>query len=240
MRSERPKVLHAIAGRSMLAHVLDTVRAVGTAKLALVVAPGMEAVRAEAARVAPGIEVFEQPAPAGTARRRAGGAAGTAAAQGRRHRRLRRYAAAAARDAAPVAAGAAGRCADRGAGFRGARCHRLRSADPRCGGPRHDDPRACGRQRCRAPRRSVQRRRHGVPRRQPGRAPLPHRQRQCQGRILPDRHRRDRRRDGLDDQAGGRAPRKRRSASTRASSLPRPRRRIRPGPGARRWSRALR
>ena len=66
MRSERPKVLHAIAGRSMLAHVLDTVRSAGTAKLALVVAPGMEAVRVEATRVAPDIEVFEQPAPAGT------------------------------------------------------------------------------------------------------------------------------------------------------------------------------
>ncbi|HJZ42794.1 MAG TPA: bifunctional UDP-N-acetylglucosamine diphosphorylase/glucosamine-1-phosphate N-acetyltransferase GlmU [Hyphomicrobiaceae bacterium] len=67
MRSERPKVLHAIAGRSMLAHVLDTVRSAGTAKLALVVAPGMEAVRAEAARVAPSIEIFEQATQAGTA-----------------------------------------------------------------------------------------------------------------------------------------------------------------------------
>ena len=67
MRSERPKVLHAIAGRSMLAHVLDTVRSAGTAKLALVVAPGMEAVRAEAARVAPSMEIFEQATQAGTA-----------------------------------------------------------------------------------------------------------------------------------------------------------------------------
>ena len=48
MRSAMPKVLHAIAGRSMLAHVLATARAAGAAKLALVVAPGMEAVRAEA------------------------------------------------------------------------------------------------------------------------------------------------------------------------------------------------
>jgi len=67
MRSERPKVLHGIAGRSMLAHVLDTVRSAGTAKLALVVAPGMEAVRAEAARVAPSMEIFEQATQAGTA-----------------------------------------------------------------------------------------------------------------------------------------------------------------------------
>jgi bifunctional UDP-N-acetylglucosamine pyrophosphorylase / glucosamine-1-phosphate N-acetyltransferase len=67
MRSDRPKVLHAIGGRSMLAHVLDTARAAAEAKLALVVAPGMDAVRAEAARIAPGIEIFEQPVAAGTA-----------------------------------------------------------------------------------------------------------------------------------------------------------------------------
>ncbi len=67
MRSALPKVLHAVAGRSMLAHVLDTARSAGAAKLALVVAPGMEAVRAEAARVAQGIEIFEQATQAGTA-----------------------------------------------------------------------------------------------------------------------------------------------------------------------------
>ena len=66
MRSEIPKVLHAIAGRSMLAHVLAGARAAGAARLALVVAPGMEAVRAEAAKVAPGIDIFEQATQAGT------------------------------------------------------------------------------------------------------------------------------------------------------------------------------
>ncbi len=67
MRSDRPKVLHAIAGRSMLAHVLATARsAVPDAKLALVVASGMEAVREEARRAASDIEVFEQAAPTGT------------------------------------------------------------------------------------------------------------------------------------------------------------------------------
>jgi bifunctional UDP-N-acetylglucosamine pyrophosphorylase/glucosamine-1-phosphate N-acetyltransferase len=66
MRSSIPKVLHAIAGRSMLAHVLATARSAGAAKLALVVAPGMEAVRAEAAKVAPGIDIFEQATQAGT------------------------------------------------------------------------------------------------------------------------------------------------------------------------------
>ena len=66
MRSEIPKVLHAIAGRSMLAHVLAISRAAGAARLALVVAPGMEAVRAEAAKVAPGIDIFEQATQLGT------------------------------------------------------------------------------------------------------------------------------------------------------------------------------
>jgi bifunctional UDP-N-acetylglucosamine pyrophosphorylase / glucosamine-1-phosphate N-acetyltransferase len=66
MRSAIPKVLHGIAGRSMLAQVLAIARSAGAAKLALVVAPGMEAVRAEAARMAPGIECFEQAIQAGT------------------------------------------------------------------------------------------------------------------------------------------------------------------------------
>jgi bifunctional UDP-N-acetylglucosamine pyrophosphorylase/glucosamine-1-phosphate N-acetyltransferase len=66
MRSSLPKVLHGIAGRSMLAHALATARLAGAASLAVVVAPGMEAVRAEAERIAPGIEVFEQAQQAGT------------------------------------------------------------------------------------------------------------------------------------------------------------------------------
>jgi bifunctional UDP-N-acetylglucosamine pyrophosphorylase/glucosamine-1-phosphate N-acetyltransferase len=66
MRSAIPKVLHAIAGRSMLAHSLATARSAGAARLSLVVAPGMQAVRAEAEKAAPGIEVFEQPTPVGT------------------------------------------------------------------------------------------------------------------------------------------------------------------------------
>jgi bifunctional UDP-N-acetylglucosamine pyrophosphorylase/glucosamine-1-phosphate N-acetyltransferase len=66
MRSATPKVLHAIAGRSMLAHVLATARSAAAARLALVVAPDMEAVRAEAAKAAPGIDIFEQATQAGT------------------------------------------------------------------------------------------------------------------------------------------------------------------------------
>jgi bifunctional UDP-N-acetylglucosamine pyrophosphorylase/glucosamine-1-phosphate N-acetyltransferase len=67
MRSDLPKVLHAIAGRSMLGHVLAAAGAAGPQKLALVLAPGMEAVRVEAEKAAPGIEVFEQATQAGTA-----------------------------------------------------------------------------------------------------------------------------------------------------------------------------
>ena len=99
MRSALPKVLHAVAGRSMLAHALATARAAGPARLALVVAPGMEAVRAEAAKIVPDIAIFEQPTQEGTAQRPARRAAGAGTAPGRRHRHIRRHAAAAARDA---------------------------------------------------------------------------------------------------------------------------------------------
>ena len=43
MRSDKPKVLHAIAGRSMLGHTLATALAAGASRLAVVVAPGMQA-----------------------------------------------------------------------------------------------------------------------------------------------------------------------------------------------------
>ena len=56
MRSALPKVLHAIAGRSLLAHVLDAVRAAGGTNAAVVVGPGHEDVAAEARRTLPGAE----------------------------------------------------------------------------------------------------------------------------------------------------------------------------------------
>jgi bifunctional UDP-N-acetylglucosamine pyrophosphorylase / glucosamine-1-phosphate N-acetyltransferase len=65
MASATPKVLHAVAGRSMLAHVLATARSTA-ARLALIVAPGADAVRAEAQRIAPDVAIFEQPRPEGT------------------------------------------------------------------------------------------------------------------------------------------------------------------------------
>jgi bifunctional UDP-N-acetylglucosamine pyrophosphorylase/glucosamine-1-phosphate N-acetyltransferase len=44
MRSKKPKVLHEIAGRAMIAHVLDTVRALDPVETVVVLAPGMDSV----------------------------------------------------------------------------------------------------------------------------------------------------------------------------------------------------
>jgi bifunctional UDP-N-acetylglucosamine pyrophosphorylase/glucosamine-1-phosphate N-acetyltransferase len=67
MRSARPKVLHEVAGRSLLAHVLGAVKAAGTTAAAVVVGPDGDAVTAEAKRVLPGVETFKQKERRGTA-----------------------------------------------------------------------------------------------------------------------------------------------------------------------------
>src|SRR5580658_6403866 len=67
MRSALPKVLHAVAGRSMLAHVLGAVSAARVTATAIVVGPHHEAVMAEAKRVLPNAECFEQRSREGTA-----------------------------------------------------------------------------------------------------------------------------------------------------------------------------
>lgn len=67
MKSDRPKVLHKVAGRSMLAHVLALAQASGATRLAVVVGPQMEAVEAEAKRLAPLAEIFVQHNQLGTA-----------------------------------------------------------------------------------------------------------------------------------------------------------------------------
>ncbi len=67
MKSALPKVLHKIAGRSMLAHVLATANASDGAGVAVVVGPGMDDVAADARRVAPASQVFVQEAQRGTA-----------------------------------------------------------------------------------------------------------------------------------------------------------------------------
>jgi bifunctional UDP-N-acetylglucosamine pyrophosphorylase/glucosamine-1-phosphate N-acetyltransferase len=67
MKSGRPKVLHEIAGRSMLAHVLTSVAGAKADSIAVVVGPGREDVRAEAAKLYAETEIFMQEQRLGTA-----------------------------------------------------------------------------------------------------------------------------------------------------------------------------
>ena len=67
MRSHLPKVLHKIAGRSLLAHVLAGVTQAQVTAIAVVVGPDRDDVAAEARRAAPGAEVFVQAERLGTA-----------------------------------------------------------------------------------------------------------------------------------------------------------------------------
>src|SRR5215472_5932235 len=67
MRSALPKVLHAIAGRSLLAHVLAAVAQAKVTTAAVVVGPGQDAVAAEARRVLPDMHAFVQQERRGTA-----------------------------------------------------------------------------------------------------------------------------------------------------------------------------
>ncbi len=67
MHSAQPKVLHAIAGRSLLAHTLDAVHKAGQTNTAVVVGPGAEGVIAEAKSILPDAEIFVQGERRGTA-----------------------------------------------------------------------------------------------------------------------------------------------------------------------------
>jgi bifunctional UDP-N-acetylglucosamine pyrophosphorylase/glucosamine-1-phosphate N-acetyltransferase len=67
MKSALPKVLHKIGGRSMLGHVLAIAQTLGAQSLAVVIGPGMEAVRKEALAQAPDAKVFVQERQRGTA-----------------------------------------------------------------------------------------------------------------------------------------------------------------------------
>jgi bifunctional UDP-N-acetylglucosamine pyrophosphorylase / glucosamine-1-phosphate N-acetyltransferase len=67
MKSARPKVLHEIAGRSMLGHALSAVREAGVARVAVVVGPGGQDVAEEARRFLPDAEIFTQAERLGTA-----------------------------------------------------------------------------------------------------------------------------------------------------------------------------
>ena len=67
MRSARPKVLHAVAGRSLLSHVLGAVADAGIAAAAVVIGPKQDAVAGEAGRVLPAAKIFVQRERRGTA-----------------------------------------------------------------------------------------------------------------------------------------------------------------------------
>ncbi len=67
MRSAMPKVLHRIGGRSMLGHVLAVAQELNAQSVAVVVGPGMEAVRSEALEQIPSAYVCLQPERKGTA-----------------------------------------------------------------------------------------------------------------------------------------------------------------------------
>jgi bifunctional UDP-N-acetylglucosamine pyrophosphorylase/glucosamine-1-phosphate N-acetyltransferase len=66
MKSATPKVLHAVAGRSMLGHVLASVASAGIDEAAVVVGPGREDVAAAARKVLPQCHVFIQTERMGT------------------------------------------------------------------------------------------------------------------------------------------------------------------------------
>lgn len=66
MRSEKPKVLHEVAGRSMLGHVLAAVAEAGGTAAAVVVGPDRVDVAKETARLAPGASIHLQAERLGT------------------------------------------------------------------------------------------------------------------------------------------------------------------------------
>ena len=67
MRSSLPKVLHPVAGRSLLAHVLDAAPKGAGASLAVVIGPDHQAVADEVARLRPDAKTFVQRERLGTA-----------------------------------------------------------------------------------------------------------------------------------------------------------------------------
>lgn len=67
MRSATPKVLHAVGGKTLIAHVLGAATEAGGAEIAVVVGPGRDDVAAEARKVVPQAQIFEQSERLGTA-----------------------------------------------------------------------------------------------------------------------------------------------------------------------------
>jgi bifunctional UDP-N-acetylglucosamine pyrophosphorylase/glucosamine-1-phosphate N-acetyltransferase len=67
MHSRVPKVMHELGGRTLLAHVIAAAKSAGTRDIAVVVGPDHDTVRAEARRIAPEAQIFEQRERRGTA-----------------------------------------------------------------------------------------------------------------------------------------------------------------------------
>lgn len=67
MRSTRPKVLHAVAGLSLVGHALASAKAAGLAETVVVIGPDRPDVAAEIARLSPASQVVEQRERRGTA-----------------------------------------------------------------------------------------------------------------------------------------------------------------------------
>ena len=90
MRSAVPKVLHAVAGRPLIAHVLAAIAEAGITDTAVVIGPRQEAVTAAARRVLPHAAAFVQHEQRGTAHAAHRRAVGAALELCRRHpRRVR-------------------------------------------------------------------------------------------------------------------------------------------------------
>lgn len=67
MRSDLPKVLHAVAGRPMVLHAIDGARSLSPDRIGVVVGAGGEAVAAVLARAAPDVSIHTQAEQLGTA-----------------------------------------------------------------------------------------------------------------------------------------------------------------------------
>jgi bifunctional UDP-N-acetylglucosamine pyrophosphorylase/glucosamine-1-phosphate N-acetyltransferase len=67
MKSDKPKVLHALAGRSMVGHVLNAVQEAGIADIAVVIGPGRDDVASEVRALAPYASLHVQTERLGTA-----------------------------------------------------------------------------------------------------------------------------------------------------------------------------
>ena len=67
MRSSRPKVLHEVAGRSLLGHVLNTVCSAASTAISVVVGPDSDSTSVATRLFAPDARIFEQRERKGTA-----------------------------------------------------------------------------------------------------------------------------------------------------------------------------